>query len=179
MGVSFEILLQTLLSGVLIGLIYALVAVGLTIIFGVMDIVNFAHGEFLMLGMYTSFWGFALWALDLSSKNPLIKQVNDLYFERYKTNFNGNSARSFTGLMTLAEAINRAGSTQPEAIQKALAETNMPQSAMLVGYRGVRFDQTGQNIEATPVIQQIQGDHYVTIFPFDVAAAPAKWNLGH
>jgi branched-chain amino acid transport system permease protein len=46
------------------GLVYALVALGLTLIFGVMDIVNFAHGEFLMLGMYASFWGFSLWALD-------------------------------------------------------------------------------------------------------------------
>jgi branched-chain amino acid transport system permease protein len=59
-----QLVLQTLLSGLLIGLVYALVAVGLTLIFGVMDIVNFAHGEFLMLGMYASFWGFALWALD-------------------------------------------------------------------------------------------------------------------
>lgn len=50
-----DILFQVLVSGLLIGLIYALVAVGLTLIFGVMDIVNFAHGEFLMLGMYASF----------------------------------------------------------------------------------------------------------------------------
>ena len=64
MTASLEILVQTLLSGVLIGLIYALVAVGLTMIFGVMDIVNFSHGEFLMLGMYASFWGFALWGFD-------------------------------------------------------------------------------------------------------------------
>ncbi|MES2401921.1 MAG: branched-chain amino acid ABC transporter permease [Pseudomonadota bacterium] len=66
-----EILLQTLASGVLIGLIYALVAIGLTMIFGVMDIVNFAHGEFLMLGMYSSFWLFALYALDPLITLPL------------------------------------------------------------------------------------------------------------
>ena len=59
-----EILFQTLASGVLIGLVYALVAIGLTMIFGVMDIVNFAHGEFLMLGMYSSFWLFAYFTLD-------------------------------------------------------------------------------------------------------------------
>jgi branched-chain amino acid transport system permease protein len=66
-----ELLLQTLASGVLIGLIYALVAIGLTMIFGVMDIVNFAHGEFLMLGMYSSFWLFALFALDPMVTLPL------------------------------------------------------------------------------------------------------------
>jgi branched-chain amino acid transport system permease protein len=62
--VTAQILLQTLLSGVLVGLVYALVAIGLTLIFGVMDIVNFAHGEFLMLGMYASFWAYALLRLD-------------------------------------------------------------------------------------------------------------------
>jgi branched-chain amino acid transport system permease protein len=68
---TLDILLQTLASGVLIGLIYALVAVGLTMIFGVMDIVNFAHGEFLMLGMYASFWLFTLYALDPLLTLPL------------------------------------------------------------------------------------------------------------
>ena len=67
----WEILLQTLASGLLIGLIYALVAVGLTLIFGVMDIVNFAHGEFLMFGMYSSFWLFSLYALDPIFTLPL------------------------------------------------------------------------------------------------------------
>ena len=54
-----------------IGLIYALVAIGLTMIFGVMDVVNFAHGEFLMLGMYSSFWLFSLYALDPLLTLPL------------------------------------------------------------------------------------------------------------
>ena len=48
-----DILVGSLVAGLLIGMVLALVALGLTIIFGVMDIVNFAHGEFLMIGMYT------------------------------------------------------------------------------------------------------------------------------
>lgn len=48
-----DILVGSVFAGLLIGMILALVALGLTIIFGVMDIVNFAHGEFLMIGMYT------------------------------------------------------------------------------------------------------------------------------
>ena len=48
-----DILLSSIVAGLLFGMILAMVALGLTIIFGVMDIVNFAHGEFLMIGMYT------------------------------------------------------------------------------------------------------------------------------
>lgn len=46
--------LKSASAGLLMGLVFALVALGLTIIFGVMDVVNFAHGEFLMIGMYTT-----------------------------------------------------------------------------------------------------------------------------
>jgi branched-chain amino acid transport system permease protein len=55
---------QTVVSGLFIGFVYALIAVGLTMIFGVMDIVNFAHGEYLMLAMYFSFWSWALFGMD-------------------------------------------------------------------------------------------------------------------
>ena len=48
-----DILISSLFAGLLIGMVLALVALGLNIIFGVMEIVNFAHGEFLMVGMYT------------------------------------------------------------------------------------------------------------------------------
>lgn len=46
---------DVVLSGILMGLVYSLLALGLTVIFGVMDTVNFAHGEFLMVGMYTAY----------------------------------------------------------------------------------------------------------------------------
>jgi len=55
---------QLLVSTILLGGIYALISVGLTLIFGIMRVVNFAHGEFLMLGMYLAFWGFTLWRVD-------------------------------------------------------------------------------------------------------------------
>jgi branched-chain amino acid transport system permease protein len=59
-----EIILQTIMSGILMGCIYALVAVGLCLIWGLMEIVNFAHGEMLMLAMFTSFWGFTIFHFD-------------------------------------------------------------------------------------------------------------------
>src|SRR3989454_8909126 len=61
---QIDALAQLGVSTVLLGGIYALIAVGLTLIFGIMRVVNFAHGEFLMLGMYVAFWAYSLWTLD-------------------------------------------------------------------------------------------------------------------
>ena len=55
---------QVLTSGILLGGMYALLAVGLTLIFGVLRVVNFAHGEFMMLGMFGAFWMWSLWDID-------------------------------------------------------------------------------------------------------------------
>lgn len=60
MSLTPEFFIQLLMSGLLLGGIYALVSIGLTLIYGTMDIINFAHGSFLMLSMYMSFW---LWRL--------------------------------------------------------------------------------------------------------------------
>jgi len=62
--VDLSILLQLIINGLFTGGIYALVAVGLTLIYGVMLILNFAHGEFLMLGMYIAYWMFTLFHVD-------------------------------------------------------------------------------------------------------------------
>lgn len=61
---TFEIFFQTIVNGLFTGGIYALVAVGLTLIYGVMQIMNFAHGEFLMIGMYIAYYLFTALNID-------------------------------------------------------------------------------------------------------------------
>jgi len=56
--------IQLIINGLLLGGIYALISIGLTLIFGVVEIINFAHGEFLMLSMYGSYWLFQLYGVD-------------------------------------------------------------------------------------------------------------------
>ncbi|MEK7444092.1 MAG: amino acid ABC transporter permease [Candidatus Rokubacteria bacterium GWC2_70_24] len=68
---TVEVLLQGIIGGLLMGCIYALIAAGLSLIFGLMEIVNFAHGEFLMLAMFSTFWAWSLWRLDPLISLPL------------------------------------------------------------------------------------------------------------
>jgi branched-chain amino acid transport system permease protein len=69
---TIEAIVQSLASGLLTGLLYGLIAVGLALIFGLMDVVNFAHGEFLMTAMYATFGFAALLALDPLLSAPLV-----------------------------------------------------------------------------------------------------------
>lgn len=61
---------QALVNGILLGGVYALIAAGLTLVFGVMRVINFAHGEFVMLGGMVTYWLFVLWGV-----NPLLALV--------------------------------------------------------------------------------------------------------
>jgi branched-chain amino acid transport system substrate-binding protein len=118
-----------------------------------------------------------VWALDLATTNPLIKEVNALFNARTKSNFTGNSSRTFTGLMVIADAINRAGSTEPEAIRKALVATDIPASALIMPWGGVKFDQSGQNTLGRGILVQIVGGTYHTVYPFNLATQDVVWPM--
>jgi branched-chain amino acid transport system substrate-binding protein len=120
----------------------------------------------------------APFALDLAKAKPLVTPINEL-FKKHSggRDMSDVPARAFTGFMTLADAINRAGSTKPEAIQKALRETNIPPDQLIMPWTGVKFDEGGQNTGVKAILQQIQGGEYHTVYPFDVATAEVVFPL--
>jgi len=122
-----------------------------------------------------------VWSLDLTGTNALAAQINTLYRARYGTDMNGNSARAFTGLITLADAINRAGTTEPAGIRDALRDTDLTASELIMPWRGIRFDASGQNTLGDGIIVQMLNGRYTTIWPDSIAAEPVvfpfpAWN---
>jgi branched-chain amino acid transport system permease protein len=67
-----EMVLQTFTNGILVGALYGLVALGLGLLMGVMKFLNIAHGTFIILGGYLSFWLFDLWGIDPFLSIPLV-----------------------------------------------------------------------------------------------------------
>jgi branched-chain amino acid transport system substrate-binding protein len=115
-------------------------------------------------------------ALDLAKRKPLVAQVNDLFKKKYNIDMSENAARSFTAPFVLADAINRAKSTQSEAVVKALLATDIPGDQVIYPWKGIKFDpKSHQNIYATGTLVQVLDETYNTIWPFDSAAKDVVW----
>src|SRR6516164_9203798 len=74
-------------------------------------------------------------------------------------------------------AINRAGSTEPAKIQSALRETDLKPEQLMIGYRGVKFDDTGQNTLSATYLIQLQGKAYKSVWPDNRATAKLEWPM--
>ncbi|MBI2555686.1 MAG: ABC transporter substrate-binding protein [Candidatus Rokubacteria bacterium] len=125
----------------------------------------------------------APFSTDLIAKRPIAQVVNDQYKKRSPggKDLYDFPARAFTGMMTLLDAMNRAGSTDPAAIQKALGATNIPGGQLIMTWEGVKFDETNQNTGVRAIILQLQGGKYHTVYPFESATAEViypipKWS---
>jgi len=111
-----------------------------------------------------------VFSTDLIEQIPLLGKVTQIFKEKYGKTFDGDSIRSFTAMMVLGDAINRAGSTDKEAIRQALSETDIPADQLIVTWEGVKFDEKGQNILGKGIVRQMLKQEYKTVWPFDVAA---------
>ncbi len=101
--------------------------------------------------------------------------INEMYKKRSGDDLDDTAARQMQGFFVLCDAIDRAGSTEPAKIQAALRATDLKPDQLIMGYKGVKFDDKGTNILASALVIQLQdGEHYVPVWPKDKAVtAPA------
>jgi branched-chain amino acid transport system substrate-binding protein len=112
----------------------------------------------------------------LAKVKKIVGQVNELYKKKYGDDLTGATGRSVVGVQTWAYVLNRAGSTDPKAIQKACNEINIPGYELVMPWEGVKFDATGQNVLGRGLIGQYQltRDGKIDleiVYPFDLATA--------
>jgi branched-chain amino acid transport system substrate-binding protein len=91
-----------------------------------------------------------------------------MYKKKSGDEMDDTAARQMQGFLVLVDAIDRAGSTDPAKIQAALKATDLKADQLMIGYKGVKFDDKGQNILASGRIIQLQdGENYVAVWPKD------------
>ncbi|MGB8282748.1 MAG: ABC transporter substrate-binding protein [Pseudolabrys sp.] len=120
-------------------------------------------------------------AFDIGKPGSNSYIINEMFKAKFNRDLDDTSARWMQGFFVLADAINRAGSTEPDKIQAALKATNLTADQLMIGYRGVKFDESGQNTLSATYLIQLQGKQYVSVWPEDRATAkfayPMKgWN---
>ena len=116
-------------------------------------------------------------SLDLAAKRPMVGKINDLFKAKSGKDLNDNTSRQFMAMIVIADAINRAKSTDGEKIRDALAATEIPGEQTIMPWKRVKFDEMGQNNDADPVLLQYVGGKFVTIFPSQAAVADAIWPM--
>lgn len=95
--------------------------------------------------------------------------IDQMFRQKYGRDLDDTSARWMQGFFVLVDAVNRAGSTAPDKIQAALRATDLKPDRLMIGYAGVKFDSTGQNILASTFLVQLKGSQYVSVWPADRA----------
>jgi branched-chain amino acid transport system substrate-binding protein len=114
---------------------------------------------------------------NLGAPGSLSARINDVFKAKVGRDMDDSSARDMEATFVLADALNRAGSTDPVKLQAALRATDLPQSKMVTGYDGVKFDASGQNTLGATYLTQMRGAGYVTVWPVAPGVAPIIWPM--
>jgi branched-chain amino acid transport system substrate-binding protein len=99
--------------------------------------------------------------------------IADMYKKKSGDEMDDTAARQMQAFFVLADAIDRAGSTDPAKIQAALRATDLKPDRLMMGYKGIKFDDKGQNMLASGLVIQLQdGENYVAVWPKASAEKP-------
>jgi branched-chain amino acid transport system substrate-binding protein len=119
-----------------------------------------------------------VFSLNIKHRNHSVPLINQLFGIRFGGKpLDGNTARDIMGVLVLADAIDRAGSTKPDDIRTALQKTNIPGTLTLMPWKNISFDANGQNQGGAGIIEQIQDGVYQTVWPFDVSLKAPIWPM--
>ena len=110
-------------------------------------------------------------AFDIGKPGTNSYIIDQMFKAKFGRDLDDTSARWMQGFFVLADAINRAGSTEPDKIQAALKATDLKPDQLMIGYNGVKFDETGQNTLASTFLIQLKGKEYVSVWPMDRATS--------
>jgi branched-chain amino acid transport system substrate-binding protein len=116
-------------------------------------------------------------AWDVGKPGSTTYKINEMYKAKTGRDLDDTSGRNMQAFFAMAEAINRAGSTDPAKMQAALKATDLKPEQLMMGYRGVKYDETGQNILAATYLIQLKGKDYVLVWPDKAAAAKLDWPM--
>jgi branched-chain amino acid transport system substrate-binding protein len=116
-------------------------------------------------------------AWDIGKPDSTTYRINELYKAKTGRDLDDTSARNMQSFFALAEAIDRAGSTDPEKIRTALIATDLKPEQLMMGYNGVKFDETGQNILASTYLIQLKGRQYQLVWPDKAASVKLDWPM--
>ena len=115
------------------------------------------------------------WAI--GKPGSVTAKINEMYKAKTGRDLDDTSARNMQSFFALADALNRAGSTDPEKIRVALTQTDLKPDQLMMGYQGVKFDKTGQNILAATYLIQLHGKKYELVWPDRAATAKLQWPM--
>ena len=110
-------------------------------------------------------------APDATTARPGLPTLDAAFQARAGSALDANAAQVITAVLLLADVIDRAGSTKPLDLRTALMATDAAGDKLPVAWSGIRFDESGQNVLATPALRQVQGGVYRTVAPDEVAVA--------
>jgi len=119
----------------------------------------------------------ASFSLDLAAKRASVGKVNAMFKARSNKDLNDLTSREFMALVVLADAIDRAKSTDGEKIRVTLAATSIPGENTIMPWKQIKFDASGQNNDADPVLLQLVNGKLITIFPSAAATAEPIWPM--